>query len=68
MQKLLLAVDRLSTFIGKTFAWTAALLTVMISRPSAPNTSESTQRRNSTHRRGTDKQREGFLKPVTPGG
>ena len=31
MQKLLLAVDRLSTFIGKTFAWTAALLTVMIS-------------------------------------
>jgi TRAP-type mannitol/chloroaromatic compound transport system permease small subunit len=31
MQKLLLAVDRLSTFIGKSFAWTAALLTVMIS-------------------------------------
>ena len=31
MQKLLLAVDRLSTFIGKTFAWAAALLTVLIS-------------------------------------
>jgi len=31
MQNLLLAVDRLSTFIGKTFAWTAALLTVLIS-------------------------------------
>jgi TRAP-type mannitol/chloroaromatic compound transport system permease small subunit len=31
MQKLLLAVDRLSTFIGKTFAWAVALLTVLIS-------------------------------------
>jgi TRAP-type mannitol/chloroaromatic compound transport system permease small subunit len=31
MQTLLLAVDRLSTFIGKTFAWTVALLTVLIS-------------------------------------
>ena len=31
MQKMLLAVDRLSTFIGKTFAWAAAVLTVMIS-------------------------------------
>jgi TRAP-type mannitol/chloroaromatic compound transport system permease small subunit len=31
MQNLLLSVDRLSTFIGKTFAWTAALLTLMIS-------------------------------------
>jgi TRAP-type mannitol/chloroaromatic compound transport system permease small subunit len=31
MQKLLLAVDRLSTFIGKTFAWAAAGLTVLIS-------------------------------------
>jgi TRAP-type mannitol/chloroaromatic compound transport system permease small subunit len=31
MQKLLLAVDRLSTFIGKTFAWSAVLLTALIS-------------------------------------
>lgn len=31
MQNLLLSVDRLSTLIGKTFAWTAALLTLMIS-------------------------------------
>jgi TRAP-type mannitol/chloroaromatic compound transport system permease small subunit len=31
MQNLLLSVDRLSTFIGKTFAWTAAILTIMIS-------------------------------------
>jgi TRAP-type mannitol/chloroaromatic compound transport system permease small subunit len=31
MQNILLAVDRLSTFIGKTFAWAAALLTVLIS-------------------------------------
>lgn len=31
MQKLLLAVDRLSTFIGKTFAWSAVFLTVLIS-------------------------------------
>jgi TRAP-type mannitol/chloroaromatic compound transport system permease small subunit len=31
MQKILLAVDRLSTFIGKTFAWTAVLLTGLIS-------------------------------------
>ncbi len=31
MQKLLLAVDSLSTFIGKTFAWSAVLLTVLIS-------------------------------------
>lgn len=31
MQKLLLSVDRLSTFIGKTFAWAAVLLTVLIS-------------------------------------
>ncbi len=31
MQKLLLAVDRLSTFIGKVFAWTALVLTLMIS-------------------------------------
>ncbi len=31
MQKLLLAVDRTSTFIGKTFAWAALVLTLMIS-------------------------------------
>lgn len=31
MQKFLLAVDRLSTWIGKTFAWTAIILTFMIS-------------------------------------
>jgi TRAP-type mannitol/chloroaromatic compound transport system permease small subunit len=31
MQKLLLTVDRLSTFIGKTFAWSAVVLTLMIS-------------------------------------
>jgi TRAP-type mannitol/chloroaromatic compound transport system permease small subunit len=31
MQSLLLAVDRLSTFIGKTFAWSAVLLTALIS-------------------------------------
>jgi TRAP-type mannitol/chloroaromatic compound transport system permease small subunit len=31
MQKYLLAVDRLSTFIGKTFAWTAFVLTMIIS-------------------------------------
>lgn len=31
MQKLLLAVDRLSTLIGKVFAWTALVLTLMIS-------------------------------------
>jgi len=31
MQSALLAVDRLSTFIGKTFAWCVALLTVLIS-------------------------------------
>ena len=31
MQNFLLAVDRLSTFIGKTFAWTAAILTLTIS-------------------------------------
>jgi TRAP-type mannitol/chloroaromatic compound transport system permease small subunit len=31
MQNTLLAVDRLSTFIGKTFAWAAALLTLLIS-------------------------------------
>lgn len=31
MQNLLLAVDRLSTWIGKTFAWTALLLTLTIS-------------------------------------
>ena len=30
MQSVLLAVDRVSTFIGKTFAWCAALLTVLI--------------------------------------
>jgi TRAP-type mannitol/chloroaromatic compound transport system permease small subunit len=30
MQKLLLAVDSLSTFIGKTFAWAALLLTLLI--------------------------------------
>ena len=30
MQKLLLAVDRLSTFIGKTFAWAALVLTFLI--------------------------------------
>ena len=30
MQKLLLAVDRLSTFIGKTFAWAALVLTLLI--------------------------------------
>jgi TRAP-type mannitol/chloroaromatic compound transport system permease small subunit len=31
MQKMLLAVDRLSTFIGKAFAWTVVLLTLLIS-------------------------------------
>jgi TRAP-type mannitol/chloroaromatic compound transport system permease small subunit len=31
MQNLLLAVDRLSTFIGKAFAWTVVLLTGLIS-------------------------------------
>jgi TRAP-type mannitol/chloroaromatic compound transport system permease small subunit len=31
MQNLLLGVDRLSTWIGKTFAWTALLLTLTIS-------------------------------------
>ena len=31
MQNLLLAIDRLSTWIGKTFAWTALLLTLTIS-------------------------------------
>ena len=31
MQNLLLSVDRLSTFIGKTFAWTAVILTAIIS-------------------------------------
>ena len=31
MQNFLLAVDRLSTWIGKIFAWTALILTVMIS-------------------------------------
>ncbi|VWX60421.1 TRAP-type mannitol/chloroaromatic compound transport system permease small subunit [Burkholderiales bacterium 8X] len=31
MQPLLLAVDRFSTFIGKTFAWCAVLLTLLIS-------------------------------------
>jgi len=31
MQNLLLAVDRLSTWIGKVFAWTALILTLMIS-------------------------------------
>jgi TRAP-type mannitol/chloroaromatic compound transport system permease small subunit len=31
MQKLLLAVDRLSTFIGKAFAWSALVLTLLIS-------------------------------------
>ena len=31
MQKLLLAVDRLSTFIGQAFAWTVVLLTALIS-------------------------------------
>lgn len=31
MQNFLLAVDRLSTFIGKAFAWTAFILTLMIS-------------------------------------
>jgi TRAP-type mannitol/chloroaromatic compound transport system permease small subunit len=31
MQKLLLAVDRFSTFIGKTFAWAAVALTLLIS-------------------------------------
>lgn len=30
MQKILLAVDRLSTFIGKTFAWAALVLTLLI--------------------------------------
>ena len=30
MQKILLAVDRLSTFIGKFFAWTVVLLTLLI--------------------------------------
>ena len=30
MQKFLLAVDRLSTFIGKTFAWAVLLLTLLI--------------------------------------
>ncbi len=31
MQNLLLSVDRLSTFIGKVFSWTALILTLMIS-------------------------------------
>ena len=31
MQNLLLSVDRLSTFIGKVFAWTAVILTAIIS-------------------------------------
>lgn len=31
MQKLLLSVDRMSTFLGKTFAWAAFLLTLLIS-------------------------------------
>ncbi len=31
MQSLLLSVDRLSTFIGKTFSWCVALLTLLIS-------------------------------------
>ena len=31
MQKLMLAVDRLSTWIGKTFAWCVVLLTLLIS-------------------------------------
>ena len=31
MQKLLLAVDRLSTFVGQAFAWTVVLLTGLIS-------------------------------------
>jgi len=31
MQNFLLAVDRLSTWIGKIFAWTALILTIMIS-------------------------------------
>jgi TRAP-type mannitol/chloroaromatic compound transport system permease small subunit len=31
MQKLLLAVDRFSTWIGQTFAWTVVLLTALIS-------------------------------------
>ena len=31
MQKTLLAVDRFSTWIGKAFAWSAVLLTFMIS-------------------------------------
>ena len=30
MQKILLSVDRLSTFIGKTFAWAALVLTLLI--------------------------------------
>ena len=30
MQKILLAVDRLSTFVGKTFAWAALVLTLLI--------------------------------------
>ena len=31
MQSFLLAVDRFSTWIGKTFAWCALLLTLLIS-------------------------------------
>lgn len=31
MQNFLLAVDRLSTWIGKIFSWTALILTLMIS-------------------------------------
>ena len=31
MQRLLLAVDRLSTFVGQVFAWSIVLLTVLIS-------------------------------------
>jgi len=31
MQNFLLAVDRLSTWIGKIFAWTALILTITIS-------------------------------------
>ena len=35
MQKALLAVDRFSTFIGKTFAWTAVGLTLENATPAA---------------------------------
>jgi TRAP-type mannitol/chloroaromatic compound transport system permease small subunit len=31
MQKLMMAVDRLTTFVGRFFAWSIALLTLLVS-------------------------------------